>query len=394
MIQTYNIELKPAPETLQYWHGQLEGARSAYNECSEFLYVHDNVPLALKPVHDAVYSMLREHNPQLPAQAVIKVYKDVLAAFRSVRKNKHRFKHAPQKTQLNIRLDKRLYTRIQRDGIIMCAGTEGKRELVPFVLYDKATEMLLSYPTHDPMVFERDGRLFLSVPFEVPEKPVLSDDCVGVDLGLRRLFVTSEGVAFKDKTYLEKRRKVRHNKRKTASRNTRSARRKLRKLKRKEYNLSKDMCHRAANALLSSTNASIVVLEDLSGIKGKTAKTNGGYKRKSHNRSIGQVPLRGFRDILAHKAQRVGKCVETVSPTYTSQMDCRTGRRDGQRNGCRYVCCDGVVLDADWNASVNIAKRSGHPVSDTLPIDGGLVFLTGRASSTARKRCKSPQPQG
>ena len=393
MIQTYNIELNMTPQAFNYWHGQLVAARSAYNECSEFLYEHNEVPLALKPVHDAVYDMLRKNNPELPAQSVIKVYKDVLAAFRSVRKNTRRIKHAPSKTHLNMRLDKRLYTRVQADGIVIGIG-ENNRVLVPFVLYPKAVEMLISYPTHDPLVFERNGRMFLSVPFEVPEKPVLGDDCIGVDVGLRRLFVTTDGVAFRDKKYLEERRKCRYNKKGLKSRNTKSARRKLRKMKHKEQNLSKDMCHRAANALLSSTDASIIVLEELEGIKKKTSKTKNGFRRKSHNRRMGQAPIRGFRDILAHKAQRVGKRVETVSPTYTSQTDCRTDKRDGQRNGCRYICKDGTVLDADWNASFNIANRSKHPVSNRLPIDGGLTFLTGRAMSTTQKRCKSPQPKG
>ena len=391
MIQTFNIELNTTPEAFRYWHNQLVETRNAYNDCSEFMF-GGTVPLALKPVHDAVYDWLREKHPSLPAQAVIKVYKDVLSAYRTIKKNRHRIKRAPRKRNLAMRLDKRLYNRVQQDGIVMCGGTEGKRELIPFLLYDKATEMLLSYPTHDPLIFERDGRLFLSIPFEVPEKPVLSDDCIGVDLGLRRLFVTTDGVAFRDKKYLEKRRRIRFNKMALKARNTKSARRKIRKMKRKERNLSKDMCHRAANALLASTDASIIVLEDLEGIKKNTAKHKNGFKRNAHNRRMGQAPIRGFRDILAHKAQRAGKRVETVSPTYTSQTDCRTGKRDGQRKGCRYVCCDGVVLDADWNASYNIAKRGKHPVSNILPNDGGLLFLTGRALSTARKRSKSPQP--
>ena len=78
-----------------------------------------------------------------------------------------------------------------------------------------------------------------------------------------------------------------------------------------------------------------------------------------------------------------GKRVETVSPTYTSQMDCRTGNRDGNRKGCRYYCSDGVVFDADWNAAVNIAKRANHPSPNALPLDGTLKFLDGRELSVS-----------
>ena len=242
--------------------------------------------------------------------------------------------------------------------------------------------MLASYEASDPTVFIRDGRMFLSIPFNVPTIVTSNDNAIGVDLGIKRLFTTSEGKAFRDKTYLRERRKVRYNKRKLQEKNSRKAKKHLKALKHRERNLSNDMLHRATNALLSSTKASIIVVEDLSKIKTKTSKTKDGFKRTRHNNMFSQVPVRAFRDMLAYKAQMRGKRVETVSPTYTSQMDCRTGNRDGNRKGCRYYCSDGVVFDADWNAAANIVIRANHPFSN-LPLDGNLKFLDGRALSTA-----------
>ena len=91
-----------------------------------------------------------------------------------------------------------------------------------------------------------------------------------------------------------------------------------------------------------------------------------------------------FRKMLTHKATLVGRQVVSVSPTWTSQMDCRTDKRDGERHGCRYYCKDGIVFDADWNAAVNIAQRANHPTSIVLPIDGGLTTLVGREQSTSQ----------
>ena len=144
------------------------------------------------------------------------------------------------------------------------------------------------------------------------------------------------------------------------------------------------MCHRATNALLRSTDASIIVLEDLTKIKKKTSKTKDGYKRIKHNNMLGQVPFYLFKKILTYKATLVGKQVVSVSPMYTSQTDCRSNKRDGKRLGCRYYCSDGVVFDADYNASVNIAQKSNHPLSNVLPIDGTLIFLNGRELSTSQ----------
>lgn len=387
-VITYNVELKPTEATFSYWERLLGLYAQAYNDCATFL-AENKVPLSMKVVHSKVYDWLRGKYPELPSQGVIRLYKDVIPAFKSIRSNKHSNADIPQKHGLSLRLDKRLYTRIDTDGIVITSEVARKRVKIPFVLYPKVKELLVTSEPCDPTIFIRDGRMFLSIPFQMPTIATSGDDAVGVDLGIKRLFVTSEGKAFKDKTYLRERRKVRHNKRKLQekSKNSRSARRHLAKVSKRERNLSRDMLHRATNALLDSTSASVLVVEDLSKIKTKTAKTDEGFKRKRHNNMFSQVPVRAFRDMLAYKAQMHGKRVETVSPTYTSQMDCRTGNRDGLRKGCRYVCADGLVFDADWNAAVNIATRANHPFPNALPLDGTLKFLNGRelsASHTTR----------
>lgn len=78
-----------------------------------------------------------------------------------------------------------------------------------------------------------------------------------------------------------------------------------------------------------------------------------------------------MKTILSYKAPQVGKRVETVNPAYTSQEDHR-GLENGIRRGCRYYAVDGVILDADGNASINIARRYCKHLSSFSPaIDGG-----------------------
>ena len=187
----------------------------------------------------------------------------------------------------------------------------------------------------------RDGKIYLSVPFEVSEKPLKDNTCIGVDLGIKRFITTSEGKVFIDKEFNARKRKLRYLKRCLQSKGTESAKRHLNKLSKKEKNMNKCQTYKAVNALLSDTSASIIVMEDLSKIK--------------------------------------------VSPTWTSQMDCRTNKRDGKRQGCRYYCSDDIVFDADWNAAINIVQRHNkHPQSsDTLPIDGKVIPLCGRVSVNA-----------
>ena len=331
-ICTYNIELKPSEQLFQHWHTLLSEAAQAFGECAEFL-VENNVALSVKSVHNSVYSWMREKYPKLPAQSVIKVYKDAMGALKSIKSNKHTNASTPNKHNLSMHLDQRLYGRLSSEGITLTNGTDTKRELVPFGLFPKAVDMFAEYTFGEPTVFFRDGRMFLSVPFEVPDKPLRSQTACGVDLGVRQLFVTSEGKSFVDKKYLANKRKIRYRKRKLQSNGSKSAKRRLKKLRNREHNLTKDMCYRAVKELILSTNAGVLVLEDLKGLKKKTSKSKEGRKQKKHNSRMAQVPFAQFKEILSYKAPSAGKRVETVSPTYTSQTDSRTGRRDGERRG-------------------------------------------------------------
>lgn len=373
--------------TSNYWLSILTELKQCFNRAVELI-VSSNCTLSIVPVHKTCYDILRGQFPSLPAQMVIRTQKEAMAMLKSRKSNKHHGE-LPKKHALSVVLDKRLYSNLSIDGISLSGGDKGKRVRVGFHLYEKADYMFHNYFTKDPTLFYTDGLFYLAVPFEVPEKPVVGETTLGVDLGERQLFVTSEGKSFSDKTYLKNRRELRYEKRQLQSRGTKSARRKLRKLKRRERNLTKDVCHRAAKALVNSTDASVIVFEKLKGIKTKTSRTETGRKRTDHNRRLSQVPMAQFQETVRQKAQLVGKRVETVSPVYTSQTDSRTGLRDGERRGRRYVCKDGVVLDADWNAAVNIAIRSKHPVSSgAIPVDGGLTPLTGRSQSIDQMHCK------
>ena len=373
-FRTYNIELIMSEETKLHWLNLLAQSREAFNFCAQIA-VEEKTPCNIKMFHDTMYNKIREKFPLIPAQGVIKIYKEVLSAVRSIKANKLKDAKTPQRKHLSLHLDKRMYNKLSVDGIFLSTPTARSREHCTFVLYDKVKELFASYTFADPLIFAKNNRLFLSIPFEVPTAPCADETSIGVDMGMKRLFVTSEGKFFKDKKYLANRRKLRYLKRNLQSKGTKSANKHLRKLSVKERNISKDMIQRSTSALLRSTNTSIIVLEDLKRLKQNTSTTNDGYKRKRHNNALSQVPMYMFKEVLMHKAQLVGKRVETVSPVYTSQTDSRTNKRDGKRQGCRYYCSDGIVLDADWNAAVNIAKRGNHPYSTQTPIDGCLSVL-------------------
>lgn len=380
---TYNAEMVfPNEECRSHFMELLEQTRDAYNECAKIIY-DSSIPLDIKSVHNAVYSHIRNVYPKLTSNAVIALYRDVMGAIRSIKSNKHEDARIPEKTNLNHKLNRYLYNHLTAEGIWLTTNTKRIRSHITFKTYPRLQEIFQHYVPGDPTIFLREGKFYMSIPFKVPETPIQNENCIGVDMGERRFAITSDGLMLNDKEYNARRRKIRYLKRCLQKKGTKSARKHSRKLSLKERNQSTDMCRRMANAIIKSTNAGIIVLEDLSNIKKNTSKSKEGFKKKSHNRRMAQVPFYKFKQILSYKALLNGKRVETVSPFMTSQTDCTTGKKDGTRKNRRFYCSNGTVLDADWNAAVNIAQKSKHPFSFKKPLDGALrTWKAGCMSAT------------
>ena len=390
-VITYNAELKFKDETdRDYWSRILDEARRAYNQCS---YIIDSkkIHLDLRSVHHAVYYPLREEFPDIPAQGTIRVYKECLATFRSIKSNRHINHKVPKKRNCSMRLDKRLYSNFSVDGISLCSEKSNRRARAELVQFPRLVKLFEKYPTKDPLIFKKKNRIFLSIPFEIPDVDLSNDRCIGVDLGERRFAVTSDGIMFNDKEYNARRRKLRYLKRCLQKKKTKSARKKRRKISTKEKNQSTAMCYKMANAIINSTNVNYIILEDLSGIKQKTSRTKTGFKKTNHNRRMGLVPFYKFKQILSYKALLKGKRVETVSSYMTSQTDCTTGKVDGVRKNRRFFSKNGVVLDADWNGAINIAQKSKHPFSFYIPLDGAIRTWKAGCLSTTRTYVSLPR---
>lgn len=370
----------------------LEGHRDIYNEMSRFALSKKSYDK--KTIHDNNYHKCRKMFPKVPSQVVIRAKDAVAAAYRALKKQSrlHDLKEPCEAKGLAMRLDKRLYS-WNGDRTVALTAMGGGRVRCTFDTYPKFDEMDGLYESGDPTLFVRDGSPWLAVPFNVPE-PTLSNDggILGVDLGLRRTVTTSEGVVFHDKKFLGRKRRLRYDRRQLQGRRSSSAKRKLRRLKRRERNINRKYCEWVANRILD-TDCDTVVMEDLSSLKKNKLGRRSGNSRTSRNR-LSQAPFYTFLHIMSYKAPLAGKRVVTVDPAYTSQDDHR-GVPRGERKGCRYYACDGLVFDADWQAAITIALRHAsthdrhHPVSFSLPIDGRLN-LTGRPPSTGRS-CHGPQ---
>ena len=368
-MKTYNVKITfENKEDETYWSSLLDTSMKCYNDVASISF-KEKIKLSLSEVHKVVYNRMREKYPLIPSQAVIKIYKDVISNYRTSKR-----KSIIQRKNPVLRLDKRLYSNLTPTSIKLTSFRRNKRSEAKFVLYDKFVELSKQHVMSDPLIFMKGNDFYLSITFKTEEKPVLGDECLGVDLGIKRIVTTSDGFIIKGTKVNGIKRKLRYLKRSLQSKGTKSAKRHLKKLAKKECNINKNYAHYVCNEILK-TDKDIIVLEDLKGIKSKTSKTKEGYKRKRHNNMIAQVPFFMIRTILSYKAPLLGKKVVTVSPSYTSQMDCRTSKCSGKRMGCRYYCDDGIMFDADWNAAINIRNRYKHSTPSVLPLDGKMNLV-------------------
>ena len=345
-----------------------------------------------KIIYDTNYHKCRKLFPTCPSQVIIRAKDSVYSHYKTLLTSKKlsTLKEPCEQKNLSIRLDKRIYTFLENNQIKLT--TIGKRITCSYQPYLKFQELFSKYSVCDPLLFIKENEVWLAVSFEIPEPTHIENSYLGVDLGIRRFAVTSEGLAISDKCFLQQKRGLRYNKRQLQSKiktsKSHSAKRKLKMLKRKEHNKNKALCHLVSNQILK-TKANTIVLEDLSSLKKKYLNKNNFEKSKSSKNSLSQAPFYMLKEVLSYKALLFGKKVVTVDPSYTSQNDYR-GIEKGIRKGCRYYASDGKMLDADWNASINIARKYTlkkeaqgikHPISFSEPVDGKLNFV-GRLTST------------
>lgn len=355
---TYNAELTcDSTENYDALRQMLEWEKLAFNEASkiQFERFQSKKPNAIVFLHAEFYKKFRSQHPEIPSQILVRAMNGVLATYRSIRQNKHNPSVPAEKKNLSLRLDKRLYKVEDKTSIRIT--TADKRKIFRFKTYPRLTELLKS-PYKDPLIFERNGKLYIALTFDTALKPLPKKLALGVDLGVRIRAALSDGRLIKSSSFNARKRRMRYLKRSLQSRGSKSAKRHLWKIRHRERHMEKNFSHLVANQILK-TNADTIVLENLKGIKAGRGK-----------KGTKQVPFYLLRQILTYKAENAGKRVLLVSPTYTSQTDPVTGRKTGERRGRRFYANNGLIYDADISASHNIAKRSKLPYSQGKLLSG------------------------
>jgi putative transposase len=106
--------------------------------------------------------------------------------------------------------------------------------------------------------------------------------------------------------------------------------------------------HKISKEIVDNFDGCKIVMENLKGIR----RTNLGRRM---NYWISNWSFFQLQSFIQYKAERKGIEFVKVRPNYTSQICSKCGKL-GSRSGCSFVCHCGFSLNADLNASLNLAS--------------------------------------
>lgn len=201
---------------------------------------------------------------------------------------------------------------------------------------------------------------------EEQSKQELTDEVIGIDLGLKELATCSNGMVFHNVAKFDNYKKIEKSikqKQKQVSRkyeknkignkfvktnNIKKLEKRIRKKQIRLNNIKKDYFHKYS-IILVRTKPKAIVLEDLN--------VAGMRKNKHLSHAIQSASISGFKQMLINKAEKFGIQIILADRFYPSSQICSScgNKRSIKLSERTYKCpiC-GLEIDRDFNASINL----------------------------------------
>jgi IS605 OrfB family transposase len=177
----------------------------------------------------------------------------------------------------------------------------------------------------------------INVSFEIPDQTKTNGKIVGIDIGIKTAFTSSDN----------------HHSEQPLNGHTIESVCKIISRRKKGSKRFKKACTHRKNLIgfyknqLDWKNIKVIKIENIKNLR---------YKRRT-SRYLSSFVYHEFFERLKQTAERLGVQVQTVCPTYTSQRcSCCGWTRKSNRNGKRFKCSKcGYTIDADLNGAINIS---------------------------------------
>ena len=367
MIRGEVVRLFPTPEQEKLFRQCLGFARFSYNYCKRYddnyvkeyntrLSKYDLAKMLRNIKHSGDYDWMKELPADIAKQAAYdfdhakknskRIYKNAShTSYKKKHDHKQSFFCDPYKTK--IKSNKRVY--LSKIGDVkMGRGLPSGVRL------------------KDPRVIRQYGKWYLSASFdvEITKKEVLTEETVGIDMGLKDLMILSDGMVYENinneskikKLDKEKRRlerelsRKRVNGAKVQSKNFYKTRTKYYRVIKKLNDIRKDYRHQVTRDVINKRPKRIV-LEDLD-IKGM-------LKDVTKAKTISEAAWYTLRVYLMYKAEESGIEVVIADKYFPSSQLCNCcGYKNNQvkdLNVRTWVCPNcGINHNRDLNAALNL----------------------------------------
>ncbi|MED1785854.1 transposase [Brevibacillus fortis] len=215
-----------------------------------------------------------------------------------------------------------------------------------------------------------DGKYwYLSVSIEQEvEKPTLTNEVIGIDLGLKELAVCSNGMTFqninKTKPVKKAEKRLRRLQRKVSRQyemnkegnrfvktcNIVRVEKSIRLLNRRLTNIRTNHIHQATNAIVKTKPGTVVM---------ETLKIANMMKNRHLSKATAQQKLHEFKRQMKYKCEKYGICFIQADKWYPSSKTCSNCgqmKKDLKLSDRIFRCDCGLEIDRDLNASINLAK--------------------------------------
>ena len=344
MKLTLKIKLLPTDEQAKSLLQTIKEANKACNLISDIAW--QQKAFQQFKLHNASYHTIKGAT-ELSSQVIIRCISKVADAYKLDKKVKRTFKPLG-----SISYDSRILT-YKPDNIVSIWSVGGRLKM-PFVCHNPN---YLPYIKGEADLLFRKGKFYLFQTVDVVEDDVKDvEEFIGCDFGLTDIAVTSDGTKHSAEwlnQYREKKQKVRSS---IQSKETKGAKRLLKRLSGKERTTATIINHTIAKSIVKSAKeqGKGIAIENLTNIRFTSKRRNKKFRTKLGRWNFGQL-----RSFLEYKSLLNGVQLVVVEPAYTSKT-CSCCKHIGKRTNKVFKCtnqnCEVDVLDADYNASLNIAS--------------------------------------
>jgi len=319
-----------------------------YNQARNYVskIAFENKTTSVVRIHHLTYYDIRSKFG-LASQMSVRVITDVS---RSCRKDKT--KQIEFKDFSSITFDDNNFS-WKKDSFISIYLMNG-REKIKYIVseYQKENMELLGI---GQCLLKYDGKNFYIICYydKKENKPNIPKEYLGIDLGISKIAVDSDGKVYSDKGIKTKRNKMELLTSELQRCGSRSAKRHLKKLTGKITRFQRDVNHCISKDIIKKAQRHNlgIALEKLTNIRKKTAI-------KSLRKSLHRWSFFQLRFCIEYKAKLAGVTVKIVNPKYTSQRcsECGHVSKENRKSQSKFLCTKcGFTSNADKNGAINIA---------------------------------------